>query len=134
MPTSFDQGAESLVLWSKYQAELSIPEGKTSTRKHLESVRQSYIAKGASEEELKDKFPELYEVEVPVAMMYLKGVFAELHKTRPPGMVGLMPITYQEMLAFNTLTDQGLTHQDIVIIKRMDAAFLEVINTREATN
>jgi hypothetical protein len=125
--TSFEDGTNKLVEWAKREASLSLPEGKITVRKHLEAVRKQKQKEGRSQQQLDEMFPELVEVNVPPTLMHLRILFMDLNLTRPEGFNGPLPITFQEILAYLTLTQQSVTPQEVEILKRMDFVFLTEI-------
>jgi hypothetical protein len=60
-------------------------------------------------------------------------LFLDLHTTRGVSMVGLLPITYQEIDAYQRLTRHRLTPLDVLLIREADAAFLEEMRLRQPT-
>lgn len=83
--------------------------------------------RGLTEEQLKAKYSELEEVEVPNEVAYLKQHFNALSNTRQEGMSGPGPITFLEMKSYLELTENTLSPWDIETIRFMDVAFLEEI-------
>ncbi|MFY8142511.1 MAG: phage tail assembly chaperone [Caulobacter sp.] len=62
----------------------------------------------------------------PPALAYLWRWFCELSRGRQPGaMGGLMPLGWQEMAAWASLSGNKPTSSDIAVIKRIDDIYLE---------
>ncbi|MDO9950715.1 hypothetical protein Q7404_09740 [Glaesserella parasuis] len=70
---------------------------------------------------------ELENIEISPVISYLLGFFYELSLSRQSGM-GLCPITYTEIEAWNRLFQRDLAVWEIKVIKQLDVIFLNVQN------
>lgn len=76
---------------------------------------------------------ELQNIEISPAISYLLGFFYELSLSRQSGM-GLCPIAYAEIEAWNRLLNMDLAIWEIRVIKQIDVIFLNVQNGGENGN
>jgi hypothetical protein len=89
-----------------------------SEREHLQQVeRQSGLTPLALEG---PQFPELLE--------YVWTAFLLLNHTRGQGFNGPVPISYQEIDAWQRMTQNTLLPWEIEAVKRLDAVFLRTVN------
>ncbi len=83
-------------------------------REHLQSIaRQS----GKTPQELEP-------VPCPDSMMPLWQMFLQLHSARSMSIDGPQPISYSEIAAWNALTGQQVTPDEVAAIRAIDRAFL----------
>jgi hypothetical protein len=113
---------EDLILdleeYAEHNFKLSIPDKDGVTeRQHLEEVeRQS----GRTPLALQGtEFPELLE--------YVWTAFLLLNQGRGQGFNGPLPLSFQEILAWQQLTDTYLLPWEVSTIKRLDAVYLRVV-------
>jgi len=114
---------EDLILdleeYAEHNFKLSIPDKDGITeRQHLEQVeRQS----GHTPLALQGKeFPELLE--------YVWTAFLLLNQGRGQGFNGPLPLGFQDILAWQQLTNTYLLPWEVSTIKRLDAVYLRVVN------
>jgi len=104
--------------YAEWDFKLSIPDKDGVTeRQHLQEVeRQS----GRTPLALQGpEFPELLE--------YVWAAFLLLNHTRGQGFSGPLPISYQEIIAWQQLTNESLLPWEVDAIKRLDAVYLRVV-------
>lgn len=85
---------------------------------------------GASEAELRENFPELYEVEVPPEVEHLQTAFIHLNLGRQQGFNGPLAISYSDLHAYCVLFEQKFTTGELELLKLMDVRFVNTIATR----
>jgi hypothetical protein len=104
--------------YAEWDFKLSIPDKDGVTeRQHLQEVeRQSGRAPMALQG---PDFPELLE--------YVWTAFLLLNSTRGQGFSGPLPISYQEIDAWQRITNNTLLPWEIEAIKRLDAVYLRVV-------
>ena len=114
---------EDLILdleeYAEHNFKLSIPDKDGVTeRQHLEEVeRQS----GRTPLALQGtEFPELLE--------YVWTAFLLLNQGRGLGFNGPLPLSFQDILAWQQLTNGYLLPWEVSAIKRLDAVYLRVVN------
>ena len=130
MRTSFAQTAsEALFAWVQNFAKNQLPEGNTSRRKNSELFHRKLKEGGATDEELRLSFPELYEVEVPAEFQHIQQAFIRLNLGRQEGFNGPNPLSYSELLAYCTLLEEKFTPGEIELLKIMDVQYMNVIIT-----
>ena len=114
---------ESLILDLEEYAEqnfmLSIPDKDGVTeRQHLEEVeRQSGRTPLA-----------LQGTEFPELLGYVWTAFLLLNQGRGQGFNGPLPISFQDILAWQQLTNEYLLPWEVSTIKRLDTVYLRVVN------
>ena len=114
---------ESLILdleeYAEQDFKLSIPDKDGVTeRQHLEEVeRQSGRTPLA-----------LQGTEFPELLGYVWTAFLLLNQGRGQGFNGPLPLSFQDMLAWQQLTNQHLLPWEVSTIKRLDAVYLRVVN------
>ena len=77
--------------------------------------------------------PELENIEISTAVSHLLGFFYQLSLSRQSGM-GLCPITYAEIEAWNRLFKMNLAMWEINVIKQLDVIFLNTQNEESNGN
>ncbi len=100
-------------------------------RQSLKSLIEQMKRAGRTEEQLASIREQLTPVKVERGTEYLIAIFNELSTRRQTGMTGPMPLSFQEIDAYNKLTDAQLTPWEISAITAMDAAFLDAIAHQE---
>jgi len=114
---------ESLILdleeYAEQDFKLSIPDKDGVTeRQHLEEVeRQSGRTPLA-----------LQGTEFPELLGYVWAAFLLLNQGRGQGFNGPLPLSFQDMLAWQQLTNNYLLPWEVSAIKRLDAVYLRVVN------
>ena len=114
---------EDLILdleeYAEQSFKLSIPDKDGVTeRQHLEEVeRQSGRTPLA-----------LQGTEFPELLGYVWTAFLLLNQGRGQGFNGPLPLSFQDMLAWQQLTNEYLLPWEVSTIKRLDAVYLRVVN------
>lgn len=106
--------------------EYDTPDKSGSTkRQHLLSFRQQLEKAGKSKADLDSQFADLEPPPISAGVGYLLNMFSNLSCARQYGMSGPMPISYQEILAYNELLDVGLEPWEVEAIRLMDQVFVQ---------
>jgi len=126
--SSFEDEQNKLTLWVERETALNLPEGNTTRRANMEFFRKQKAKAGWSEEQLDEEFPELIPIKVHPYFSLYKSWFLDLTTARQEGVNGPLPISYSEILAYCQLMDVRLVPDDVVVLKRMDNAFLRVVS------
>jgi hypothetical protein len=66
--------------------------------------------------------------EFPELLEYVWTAFLLLNNTRGQGFSGPLPISYQEIDAWQRMTQNTLLPWEIEAVKRLDAVYLRVVN------
>ncbi|MDD7545572.1 hypothetical protein [Actinobacillus porcinus] len=94
------------------------PKGSNCTlREHLLSIQA----------QAGETPPELKNIEISPAVSYLLGFFYEISLSRQSGM-GLCPITYAEIEAWDRLFKMNLAMWEISVVRQLDVIFLNTQN------
>jgi hypothetical protein len=111
--------AESLFALDK------VYEGKT-IRQHLESVHEQT---GEAPEELElPPFPEV--------LRNVWSKFLDVHRGRTYGTMGVNPLSYQDLLAWMTVSGEALSGWEIDVVLRLDRLWMKSVNddSKEGTD
>ena len=66
----------------------------------------------------------------PSLMEHVWSAFLSLHRARTMVYSGPQPITYSEIVAWQTLTGEQMSPWEIDVIKRLDMKYMEIVNDR----
>jgi len=69
----------------------------------------------------------------PAGTDYAYAVFLALHSTRAHGQGGAFPISYGEIMAYTTLTEERVTPHEVRLIRVADDVFLTEMAERMAS-
>jgi len=108
---------EELLDYAEHEFSISKPDKSgISKREHLEQVERQT---GKSPEELIGP-------QFPMSVSYIWSAFLALNSARTVGFSGPNPLTYTEIQAWLTLTNQHLSSRDIEAIKKLDIVYLGI--------
>lgn len=79
-----------------------------------------------------DAIPEFLGPDLPPHTESGWALFWELHDTRGASQVGLLPITYTEMVSYQTLSRRRITPLDAALVREADKALRNEIAERAA--
>lgn len=68
---------------------------------------------------------QLQQIEFPYTLISVWNAFGELNSTRSNNGFGPSPISYLEISAWSTLTNNHLSSWEIKVLKMLDSAFLQ---------
>lgn len=108
---------EELLDYAEHEFSISKPDKSgISKREHLEQVERQT---GKTPEELIGP-------QFPMSVSYIWSAFLALNSARTVGFSGPNPLTYTEIQAWLTLTNQHLSSRDIEAIKKLDIVYLGI--------
>jgi hypothetical protein len=64
---------------------------------------------------------------VPIGFEYLLDRFFLLNRTRPAGLSGVVPLSFEQMKAYHDLTGRAVVEWEVEVILSLDAAFREAV-------
>lgn len=77
--------------------------------------------------------PELVTPPAPAGAAHLLAWFADLAAGRGVGYMAPLPLSYSEMEAWARLTGRTLTPWEVLVLRRLDNAYLATWNEAQAT-
>jgi len=67
--------------------------------------------------------------EFPTLLSYVWSAFISLNNTRSSGFSGPNPITYEQVLAWKTLTGSEVSPKEVELIMKIDRVYMQVYHS-----